>query len=203
MPKFIGTTEPNTSIVIKLDEISIDRLVSDSLGNFEFTSPTELDEGNYVFSVDAADESGATGTTKLTITVDKTTVSPTFELSAEDKAPAGNNLTAKLTPTIKGMAEKDAMVEIYIGSKLLATVSVNNSGEWEYRFKNSELTEGNNTIRLVAIDKADNRATNTGVIDVDSIPPEKPTITLESDSNSGLKNDNLTQVKQPTFYSRR
>ncbi|WP_392431738.1 Ig-like domain-containing protein [Yersinia sp. HM-2024] len=202
IPAFIGTTGPNTAIIIKLDDISISSLVSDSLGNFVFTSPIELDEGNYVFSVDATDESGATGTTQLTITVDKTTMLPTFELSVDDKAAAGNNLTAKLTPTIKGMAEKDAVVEIYIGSKLLTTVSVNNSGEWEYRFKNSELAEGNNTIRLVAIDKADNRATNTGIIDVDSIPPEKPTITLESDSNSGLKNDNVTQVKQPTFLGK-
>ena len=199
MPKFIGTTEPNSSIIIKLDKISIGQLVSDSLGNFEFSSPIELDEGNYVFSVDATDESGAVGSAQLTIAVDKSTIAPTFELSAEDKAVAGHNLTAKLNPTIKGTAEKGAVVEIYVGSKLVASVNVNELGEWEHQLKNGVLAEGNNAIKLIAIDKADNRATINGTIELDSIPPEKPTVLLDEQSDSGLKKDNVTNIKQLVF----
>uniref|UniRef100_UPI001C8E91E4 Ig-like domain-containing protein n=1 Tax=Yersinia enterocolitica TaxID=630 RepID=UPI001C8E91E4 len=202
MPKFIGTTEPNSTIIIKLDKISIGQLVSDSLGNFDFSSPIELGEGNCVFSVDATDVNGATGTTQLAISVDKTTVAPTFELSAEDKAVAVNNLTAKSNPTIIGTAEKEGVVEIYVGGKLVASENVNAQGEWEHQFKKGVLAEGNNAIKLIAVDKADNRATLNGTIELDTIPPEKPTIALDTQSDSGLKNDNLTNIKQPVFVGK-
>ncbi|WP_145519539.1 Ig-like domain-containing protein [Yersinia mollaretii] len=199
IPKFIGSTAPGASVIIKLDSISIDQIVADSLGNFEFSSPTQLNEGHYVFSVEATDLAGATGSTSLKVTVDQSTLAPTFELSAEDQSAAGNTLTANSAPTIKGTAERDAVVRIFVGNKLVTEVSTNKLGEWEYPFKNGELAEGNNLIKLVATDKADNRATTNGTIEVDSTPPAKPTVALEAASDSGLTGDNITNKNQPIF----
>lgn len=199
MPKFIGSTTPGALVIIKLDKISIDQIVADSLGNFEFSSPTQLDEGNYVFSVEATDQVGATGSTSLKVTVDQSTLAPTFELSAGDKAAAGKNLTANSAPTIKGTAENDAVVKIFVGNKLVAEVNANKLGEWEYPFKSGELAEGNNAIKLIATDKADNQATANSTIEVDSTPPAKPTVDLEAASDSGLAGDNITSKNQPTF----
>ncbi|EIS2382131.1 hypothetical protein LZG27_004627, partial [Salmonella enterica subsp. enterica serovar Mikawasima] len=72
-------------------------------------------------------------------------------------------------------------------------------GNWSYEFKDNELSEGENSIKVVAVDKAGNKNETTDSIITDTIPPEKPTIELDDSSDSGIKNDNITNSTLPTF----
>ncbi|EPW2501087.1 Ig-like domain-containing protein, partial [Salmonella enterica] len=139
------------------------------------------------------------GSAKLVITIDSVTDKPTFELSPESSVSGHKGLTPTLTPSIVGTAEENAKVDIYVDNKLVASVDVDKDGNWSYEFKDNELSEGENSIKVVAVDKAGNKNETTDSIITDTIPPEKPTIELDDSSDSGIKNDNITNSTLPTF----
>jgi hypothetical protein len=91
-------------------------------------------------------------------------------------------------------------VSIYANGHLLATVTVDSKGQWSYQFSGSELSEGINNIDIVATDKAGNSATTSGMITLDTIPPETPVILLDEASDTGMsQDDHLTYDKTPSL----
>ncbi|ECM2277303.1 Ig-like domain repeat protein [Salmonella enterica subsp. enterica serovar Agona] len=197
-PQFVGSTAPNTTVIIKINGIAVGQAVADSLGNFTFTAPETLTDGTYNLEAEAKTADGS-GSAKLVITIDSVTDKPTFELSPESSVSGHKGLTPTLTPSIVGTAEENAKVDIYVDNKLVASVDVDKDGNWSYEFKDNELSEGENSIKVVAVDKAGNKNETTDSIITDTIPPEKPTIELDDSSDSGIKNDNITNSTLPTF----
>ncbi|EKG8288649.1 non-fimbrial adhesin SiiE [Salmonella enterica] len=197
-PQFVGSTAPNATVIIKINGIAVGQAVADSLGNFTFTAPETLTDGTYNLEVEAKTADGS-GSAKLVITIDSVTDKPTFELSPESSVSGHKGLTPTLTPSIVGTAEENAKVDIYVDNKLVASVDVDKDGNWSYEFKDNELSEGENSIKVVAVDKAGNKNETTDSIITDTIPPEKPTIELDDSSDSGIKNDNITNSTLPTF----
>ncbi len=197
-PQFVGSTAPNATVIIKINGIAVGQAVADSLGNFTFTAPETLTDGTYNLEAEAKTADGS-GSAKLFITIDSVTDKPTFELSPESSVSGHKGLTPTLTPSIVGTAEENAKVDIYVDNKLVASVDVDKDGNWSYEFKDNELSEGENSIKVVAVDKAGNKNETTDSIITDTIPPEKPTIELDDSSDSGIKNDNITNSTLPTF----
>ncbi|EDB3420768.1 non-fimbrial adhesin SiiE [Salmonella enterica] len=197
-PQFVGSTAPNATVIIKINGIAVGQAVADSLGNFTFTAPETLTDGTYNLEAEAKTADGS-GSAKLVITIDSVTDKPTFELSHESSVSGHKGLTPTLTPSIVGTAEENAKVDIYVDNKLVASVDVDKDGNWSYEFKDNELSEGENSIKVVAVDKAGNKNETTDSIITDTIPPEKPTIELDDSSDSGIKNDNITNSTLPTF----
>ncbi|ELR6427067.1 non-fimbrial adhesin SiiE [Salmonella enterica] len=197
-PQFVGSTAPNATVIIKINGIAVGQAVADSLGNFTFTAPETLTDGAYNLEAEAKTADGS-GSAKLVITIDSVTDKPTFELSPESSVSGHKGLTPTLTPSIVGTAEENAKVDIYVDNKLVASVDVDKDGSWSYEFKDNELSEGENSIKVVAVDKAGNKNETTDSIITDTIPPEKPTIELDDSSDSGIKNDNITNSTLPTF----
>ncbi|HCC0505527.1 TPA: Ig-like domain repeat protein [Salmonella enterica subsp. enterica serovar Paratyphi A] len=197
-PQFVGSTAPNATVIIKINGIAVGQAVADSLGNFTFTAPETLTDGTYNLEAEAKTADGS-GSAKLVITIDSVTDKPTFELSPESSVPGHKGLTPTLTPSIVGTAEENAKVDIYVDNKLVASVDVDKDGNWSYEFKDNELSEGENSIKVVAVDKAGNKNETTDSIITDTISPEKPTIELDDSSDSGIKNDNITNSTLPTF----
>ncbi|EAV4620194.1 Ig-like domain repeat protein [Salmonella enterica] len=197
-PQFVGSTAPNVTVIIKINGIAVGQAVADSLGNFTFTAPETLTDGAYNLEAEAKTADGS-GSAKLVITIDSVTDKPTFELSPESSVSGHKGLTPTLTPSIVGTAEENAKVDIYVDNKLVASVDVDKDGNWSYEFKDNELSEGENSIKVVAVDKAGNKNETTDSIITDTIPPEKPTIELDDSSDSGIKNDNITNSTLPTF----
>ncbi|EBU3400018.1 TPA: non-fimbrial adhesin SiiE [Salmonella enterica] len=197
-PQFVGSTAPNATVIIKINGIAVGQAVADSLGNFTFTAPETLTDGTYNLEAEAKTADGS-GSAKLVITIDSVTDKPTFELSPESSVSGHKGLTPTLTPSIVGTAEENSKVDIYVDNKLVASVDVDKDGNWSYEFKDNELSEGENSIKVVAVDKAGNKNETTDSIITDTIPPEKPTIELDDSSDSGIKNDNITNSTLPTF----
>ncbi|ECF3135784.1 Ig-like domain repeat protein [Salmonella enterica subsp. enterica serovar Stanley] len=197
-PQFVGSTAPNATVIIKINGIAVGQAVADSLGNFTFTAPETLTDGTYNLEAEAKTADGS-GSAKLVITIDSVTDKPTFELSPESSVSGHKGVTPTLTPSIVGTAEENAKVDIYVDNKLVASVDVDKDGNWSYEFKDNELSEGENSIKVVAVDKAGNKNETTDSIITDTIPPEKPTIELDDSSDSGIKNDNITNSTLPTF----
>ncbi|ECW8656100.1 Ig-like domain repeat protein [Salmonella enterica] len=197
-PQFVGSTAPNATVIIKINGIAVGQAVADSLGNFTFTAPETLTDGTYNLEAEAKTADGS-GSAKLVITIDSVTDKPTFELSPESSVSGHKGLTPTLTPSIVGTAEENAKVDIYVDNKLVASVDVDKDGNWSYEFKDNELSEGENSIKVVAVDKAGNKNETTDSIITDTIAPEKPTIELYDSSDSGIKNDNITNSTLPTF----
>ncbi|EGG6370928.1 Ig-like domain repeat protein [Salmonella enterica] len=197
-PQFVGSTAPNATVIIKINGIAVGQAVADSLGNFTFTAPETLTDGTYNLEAEAKTADGS-GSAKLVITIDSVTDKPTFELSPESSVSGHKGLTPTLTPSIVGTAEENAKVDIYVDNKLVASVDVDKDGNWSYEFKDNELSEGENSIKVVAVDKAGNKNETTDSIITDTIAPEKPTIELDDISDSGIKNDNITNSTLPTF----
>ncbi|HFW3402521.1 TPA: non-fimbrial adhesin SiiE [Salmonella enterica subsp. enterica serovar Typhimurium] len=197
-PQFVGSTAPNATVIIKINGIAVGQAVADSLGNFTFTAPETLTDGTYNLEAEAKTADGS-GSAKLVITIDSVTDKPTFELSPESSVSGHKGLTLTLTPSIVGTAEENAKVDIYVDNKLVASVDVDKDGNWSYEFKDNELSEGENSIKVVAVDKAGNKNETTDSIITDTIAPEKPTIELDDSSDSGIKNDNITNSTLPTF----
>ncbi|ECO7259615.1 Ig-like domain repeat protein [Salmonella enterica] len=197
-PQFVGSTAPNATVIIKINGIAVGQAVADSLGNFTFTAPETLTDGTYNLEAEAKTADGS-GSAKLVITIDSVTDKPTFELSPESSVSGHKGLTPTLTPSIVGTAEENAKVDIYVDNKLVASVDVDKDGNWSYEFKDNELSEGENSIKVVAVDKAGNKNETTDSIITDTIAPENPTIELDDSSDSGIKNDNITNSTLPTF----
>ncbi|HGB3811504.1 TPA: non-fimbrial adhesin SiiE [Salmonella enterica subsp. enterica serovar Virchow] len=197
-PQFVGSTAPNATVIIKINGIAVGQAVADSLGNFTFTAPETLTDGTYNLEAEAKTADGS-GSAKLVITIDSVTDKPTFELSPESSVSGHKGLTPTLTPSIVGTAEENAKVDIYVDNKLVASVDVDKDGNWSYEFKDNELSEGENSIKVVAVDKAGNKNETTDSIITDTIAPEKPTIELDDSSDSGIKNDSIANSTLPTF----
>ncbi|EBQ3003197.1 Ig-like domain repeat protein [Salmonella enterica] len=197
-PQFVGSTAPNATVIIKINGIAVGQAVADSLGNFTFTAPETLTDGTYNLEAEAKTADGS-GSAKLVITIDSVTDKPTFELSPESSVSGHKGLTPTLTPSIVGTAEENAKVDIYVDNKLVASVDVDKDGNWSYEFKDNELSEGENSIKVVAVDKAGNKNETTDSIITDTVAPEKPTIELDDSSDSGIKNDSITNSTLPTF----
>jgi sirohydrochlorin ferrochelatase len=205
-PVFVGSTEPNLTLSFKVDGIVVGTEVSDAMGNFSFTYPGTLVDGEYTVEVEVTDGKGGRGTASVAVTIDTLTDTPTFELDAqygiplEDQIP-GENLTRFPDAQINGTAEANTQVDVQVNGKSVATVAVNGEGKWSYQFSANQLAEGENAIEIIAEDKAGNRASVDGLITLDTIPPEQPSIILDEASDSGTwHDDRLTNDTTPAFH---
>ncbi|WP_174888506.1 Ig-like domain-containing protein [Candidatus Williamhamiltonella defendens] len=204
-PKLVGTTMPGTEVTIQKGSTTLGSTKSDGQGNFTFT-PTDLTDGPHEFMA-LGEYKGNKAQAKLSLVIKSSTQPPTFEMNSEDIALTQEErsdifLIKNVTPTIHGKAEANTQVSIY-NKKItddketrLDTVQVNSVGEWSYTFKDPQLAQGDNTISVVAEDKAKNIAAAKKTINLDSIPPTIEKIEITQDF---LISDRVANTKTPTF----
>jgi Bacterial Ig-like domain/RTX calcium-binding nonapeptide repeat (4 copies) len=153
-----------------------------------------LSDGSHDLTVQVVDKAGNTsGSTSLSVSVDSTApAAPTIS-----QVTASTNDT---TPTIAGMAEANATVNIYNnGTTLLGTATANGSGAWSFT-PITALTDDTYSLTATATDLAGNEGTasTAQTFTVDTVAPAMVTIS-GIDANSGSAGDRSTADRTPVL----
>lgn len=174
--------------------------VLNSDGTFSFEMPTELDDGNYLYSVSAIDEAGNTTTVDSNVVID--TTKPEFsllELETLQTTSEGKVVTVA-NPELSGTIEGDiSEFTITVDGTVLTEGTdfvVNPDGTWAVNMP-TDLTEGAHKIDLYIVDAAGNETVDSIEFIVDTIAPTIESVTLDTDS--GDLGDGVTNESKPVF----
>ena len=140
-------------------------------GGYEcsYTPTTALSDGSHTIKIDATDNDGNAATTKsLTFKVD--TVPPTLNLTS----PANNLVTNNKTLTVSGTTNDITSSPVVVKVNGTA-VTVGTNGAFSTTVT---LTEGSNTITVVATDTAGKSSTVTRTVTLDTKAPTIKSVTL-------------------------
>ncbi|MEA0022848.1 Ig-like domain-containing protein [Escherichia coli] len=148
----------------------------------------------YTYTVTASDAAGNKTTITGNFTIDTITVSADID----DTTNSGNtsdNITNNANPKITGVTAPDATITLMINGKTYKTIA-DSSGYWSITIDD---TLSDNTYSYTVTAEKDgkvNYATGSIVIDTSSLTP---THGLDSNSDSGVKNDYITNISTPTL----
>lgn len=114
-----------------------------------------------------------------------------------------DGLTNDDKPKIEGTAEANSQVKIYDNGNLLATVTADSNGNWNYT-PTAALAQGAHVFTVTATDAASNTSSAASwKIIVDSIAPTVPAITLINDDvgsiTGNVANNGVTNDTTPTL----
>ncbi len=142
-------------------------------------------------------------TTGQTYTIDRSTITPTVDMTAATDLGSSNtdNVTSDNTPTFTGPGENGATVTLSTNNPATPNIgsAVVSGGVWTITV--STLIDGTHTITATAVDTLGNSASaNLTPVVIDTGLPNFPTLDLQAASDSGSSNtDNITNDTTPTF----
>ncbi|WP_078754328.1 Ig-like domain-containing protein, partial [Enterovibrio nigricans] len=203
--EFRGQTDSDATVtlsVLSADNVelySYNPTVSSSTGQWSFTIPVVLPEGSYKFSVSATDVAGNTQVKEVNVEVDRTPpplAAITLD-SDDDTGVKGDWITKDTQVSINGLTVNGAKVTILISGQP-EPVSVIAGPDGRFSVELPDLSFGNYQLTITATDVAGNsfQVEQHLTITPDSLPF---VYGLDSDSDSGIKNDNVTNVTSPTL----
>ncbi len=118
------------------------------------------------------------------------------ESDSGDKGDFITNINSGLL--FNGKTSAGASVELTINGQS-STVNADQAGNWKVDFS-GRLTDGKYDVLAVAKNAQGGTATTTQTLVIDTVPPETPTARLDSESDSGVSNqDAITNVNKPKF----
>ncbi|PWG78348.1 Ig-like domain-containing protein, partial [Pararcticibacter amylolyticus] len=119
------------------------------------------------------DQAGNTGAESDPIKIDVDTKNPDKPVTPD--APGNGGHVNTTTPTIKGVTEPNATVEVLVDGVKVGEAKADGDGKWEYTFSPA-LTEGKHEITIKVTDQAgnDGPVSDPIIINVDVKTPEQP-----------------------------
>ncbi|WP_347291034.1 BapA/Bap/LapF family large adhesin [Kluyvera georgiana] len=202
----IGAT-PNTTVIVFDGGIEIGRTTVNGLGIWSLTPGKALDDGSHSLTLKVADAAGNTSpaTAPFILNVDTDTPQPgALPLVNDDVGSVRGDLVSGALsddnmPTLRGTVEPGTWVNVYDGSKLLATVPADNTGAWSYT--PAALSDGEHRFSTTVSDAAGNVSVSSPVfiLNIDATAPSiAANITITDDvspvtgllSKEGFTNDN-------------
>ncbi len=206
LPTLTGTAEAGSTVTLYDGGFAIGTAVTNGSGTFSVTATIALTQGANSLSVTATDAAGNTSAASgtLAVTLDTTApVAPTA-LALTPASDSGSSSTDDITnvslPTLTGTAEAGSTVTLYDGTTTIGTAVTNGSGSFSVT-ATTALTEGANNLAVIATDAAGNTsaASDALAVTLDTTTPDTPyTPTLASASDSGYKDDGITNVTMPS-----
>ncbi|MBI9110135.1 Ig-like domain-containing protein [Maridesulfovibrio ferrireducens] len=201
-PLITGTADPDTEVTVYVTHVTTGVITEYSAtmkggGNWEWTSPVDLTDGEYEIRAAATNDVGTSSvqSAALDLTIDSQTDLPTINLnSLSDTETLGDFLTSERTPLFSGSAEKDSTVIVSVVNNLgvvvaTASATADDLGQWNTSSLSSNLTDGTYTIKAVATDVADNESDEAFLertLVIDGTAPIAPTVDLAATSDSGF-----------------
>ncbi|CAH7353464.1 conserved hypothetical protein [Vibrio chagasii] len=201
-PWFSGTGESGATVTLVINGKSYSTVV-DANGNWRIEVEDNLPDETYVWKLTIVDGAGNTDFVDGTLTI-KTTTYVTGRLAPESDSGDldDDGITNSKEIFFVGTGEAGSTIVFTINGVEYETV-VASDGTWRVDVGElpSEGVDGTSyDWSVVVTDKAGNTATDDGVIVVDTVPPEVPTVELDDDSDSGDKGDWVTKESDITLH---
>lgn len=180
-PLLTGTADGNTLITILVDGVAVGTTTSDANGDWTFTPPTALTDGQHTITLTATDSAGNTTQPggNFALTVDTTGPDLPVIDSITDNVGGitdpleDGSLTDDNQPTFTGTAEANGVVIIFANGVEIGRADVNGTGQWTFTPDvNNALEDGDNVITFQAVD------------DLGNVGPESDGITLRVDTDA-------------------
>jgi hypothetical protein len=187
-PEVSGTVEPNAVVTVIIDGEEAGTTTADASGDFIFTPTSPLVDGPHNVSVIATDEFGNVSppSTPTPFIVDtQPPTAPVITVPSDDE-------TVPSRTTLSGTAEPNSQVTISIDGSVVANVTTDASGN--FNFVLPTLPDGPHTITATNTDAAGNTSPSSATksITIDGTAPLPPTISSPQDGSS--INDNTPTV---------
>ena len=139
-----------------------------------YTPSTALSDGSHTIKVDASDHDGNAATQKsVTFKVD--TVPPTLNITSPADGLRTNVAAITVAGTTNDVTSSPVTVTVKLNSGTAQSVTVGSDGKFS---KNLTLTEGTNTITVVATDAAGKATTVVRTVYLDTAAPVFQSITI-------------------------
>ncbi|MBW8686961.1 Ig-like domain-containing protein [Chitinophaga rhizophila] len=185
-PTVSGTAEANSTVNIIVDGVTVGTAAADGSGNYTYTLPTALADGNYTIRATATDAAGNTGPSSATLNLLVDTQAPAAPILTTAKNPTNDN-----TPTVSGTAEANSTVTIIVDGSAVGTAPADASGNYTFTMPTA-LSDGTHAITATATDAAGNTSTPSTTLNlvIDTQVPTAPTITTTNNPT----NDNTPTV---------
>ncbi|MCY9874830.1 Ig-like domain-containing protein [Vibrio barjaei] len=190
----MGSTDPYAQLKYSLNGVDYEGN-ADARGHFSFNvDATRLVEGSYQLTLLTTDDAGNEKEQHVTFHYD-TSISLEGKLSDKsDSGDKGDHITNIINPEFSGTTDPFSKVIITVAGNNYETTADAN-GHWAL-----EVVLGTNQsleYTISATDQAGNRTNSTGMITHDDIV--LLTTFLSPDSDTGIKDDNITSIALPKF----
>ncbi|MDR2309719.1 MAG: Ig-like domain-containing protein [Brucellaceae bacterium] len=212
-PEIKGTADANATINIYDNGSFIGKATADADGNWTFTPTTDLTEGNHALTAKMVDGAGVEGQPSFpyNIVIDTTAPdAPRFTVGYDGVGPVigefgDGAIINDNRPKLSGAgAEPNAMVSIYQGGTLVATVRADAGGQWSWKATDA-IADGTYTFTAKTTDAAGNvsAASDGFKVTVDTVAPNKPVIAQITDDQEpivgNIAKDGFTNDTTPTL----
>uniref|UniRef100_UPI0026052112 Ig-like domain-containing protein n=1 Tax=uncultured Aliivibrio sp. TaxID=873085 RepID=UPI0026052112 len=198
-PTFTGKISGDPkSVSISVGDISY--VLPAENGEWSFTFPVKLIDGEYEFSISAIDEAGNETIVKQKVTID--TVND-FSVSITDITDSGEKddwVTNIKQPIFRFEHEIGSTIQLILND-VSYDVVVSSLSPTIFQLPN-DLPEGIHNITFISIDAAGNKLEIKQVLTIDLTPPNFSWNGLSEESNTGDSSDNITSETEPTFIGR-
>ncbi|EBJ1007647.1 Ig-like domain repeat protein, partial [Salmonella enterica] len=203
-PLFTGSAEPNAKVSIYVDGILSGEAIAgdDGVWNFQFSNI--LPDGMHEVMVKAEDIAGNKASSSIyNFQILTHTQKPTIELVDDTGLDNTDHIINEKRPALTGTAAPYSIVKLYIDNALVTEVRTNKDGVWDYTLKpDQSLADGDHKITATVEDIAGNIAhSDAFLLSVDTTI-SIPVVSLSPDSESGILDDNLTNIPKPTLILR-
>ncbi|MDM2835688.1 BapA/Bap/LapF family large adhesin [Citrobacter sp. Cpo091] len=205
-PTLNGTAEAGSTISIYDGSTLLGTALVQSNNSWSFTPTTPLANGSHTFTVTATDAAGNTSgaTAGFSVVVDTTApTQPSISSIIDDVGPntgpiGSNQPTNDARPTLNGITEANARVDIYDNGSFVTSVTADGSGNWSYT-PTTALAQGTHSFTITATDSAGNTSgiSSAAAIVVDTVAPGIPTglaVNANGTALTGVAEPNSTVI---------
>lgn len=180
-PTIKGKAEPGLTIFVFDDVKLLGTTTADASGDWSFTTPADLINGEHQFKAMARDPAGnlSTFSDNFTLQVgDDRTPAPTLGSVSDTTGSVqgllySGDVTDEAAPTLRGKAQAGAVIKIFDNGNLIGATVADINGDWQYK-PDPALTEGHHSLQLQAQNGTNSPSLMTPAfeLELDLTPPD-------------------------------